>query len=309
MLNEKLSYTVRDLSKFDEKNLWKMLHHVNWNRMDAETRLAVYQELENRQAKLDGRKPVRIRADRPMGPGLYGIHATHLDGSETIFINPRYVKTGKLFKNTDTSIFNAASGLDTVMHEGRHSFQQHVVKNNLNVVSELQRMEWATSMVQHGGMYISNTIFYAIQGIEMDARRFGRRQMEKIGNYFKSIGHEDPNFTNAIADSLATEKHYIAFIRARVTLADLDKVEQQIMDRFRKTHPDCKLDNLNIFYHARLILMYPNITDPKEMLDLIEKYLDGKLGQLNARLDDLDKGGLDKIKGGKMSGPRGHIKG
>lgn len=303
------SLTPQDLAKFDEKTLWKMLHHVNWNRMDAASRLAVYQEFENRQARLDGRKPVQIRADMPMKPNLYGIHRTNADGSEIIFINPRFVKTSKLFGNTDTSIFNAASGLDTVMHEGRHAFQHHVVKNKLDVVSELQRMEWAASMVQHGGTYIPNTIFYAIQGIEMDARRFGRRQMEKINSYFKSIGHEDPNFTNAIADSLATEKDYIAYIRANLTLADIDKVEQHIMDHFRKTHPDLKLDKLSIFYHARLILLYPEITDPKEMLDLIEKYLDGKLGQLNAKLDDLDKGTLGGVKDNHLNGPRDRIKG
>ncbi len=311
MLNDKLSYTAEDLARLDEKELWKTLHHVNWNRMDAETRLAVYQEFENRQAKLDGRKPVRIRADKELEPDICGEHWPEFEGSETIFINPRYVETrkNKLFENSDTSISNAAGGLEVVMHEGRHAFQHHVVQNNLDVVSEVQRMEWASSMGECGGWYFSEGLEYVIQGIEMDARRFARRQLEKVTDYFKSIGHEDPNFTNALAHSLSDEKEYILAIRENVTLAQLDVLEWLVLTIFRETHPDEDLGKLGIFYHARLILMYPNITDPQEMLDLIDKYLDDKLNNLDAKLDKLDKDGLDKIKGNKLSGTQSRIKG
>lgn len=284
------------LAKYSDQQLMNALHQSNWKRMDPTTRLRVFQEFENRQARIDGRRPVEIRADRPMAPQHYGTHVTMPDGSEIIYINPRYIINSKLSKDLDTSIFNAASGLDTVMHEGRHSYQHHVLKENSHIISELQKIEWAVSMPEHGGKYISNGIFYALQSIEMDARRFGRRYIEKIGLYFKSIGHEDPNFTNAVAQAIQDEKDYIARIRAHLTLADITEMENILLEHFKKNRPDIKIDNLDIFYHVKLILMYPEIVDPQAMLDLVDSYLDGKLGKLSANINRMHEDHLNTIK-------------
>lgn len=291
-----LSLSAKSIANFDEKQLMNALHHSNWKRMSPETRLRIYQEFENRQARLDGRCPIEIRADRPMAPHHYGSHITMPDGSEIIYINPRFIANSKLFKAIDTSIFNAASGLSAVMHEGRHSFQHHVLKNDLHIISELQKTEWAVSMPGFGGKYISNGIFYAMQGIEMDARRFARRQVEKLNRYFKSIGHEDPNFSNYITQDLQDEKDFIARIRTKLTLNDINKMEQSLIEHFKSNRPNVKVDNLNIFYHAKLVLMYPEIVDPQAMLDLVDSYLDGKLGKLSTKLNMLCTNHLNTIK-------------
>lgn len=280
-------YSAENLAKLTDEELMDTIYHSNWNKMNEAARLRVYQEFENRQAKLDGRKPVQIRADREMEPNLYGIHISYPDGSEIIYINPRFIKISKLSKGANTAIFNAASGLNTVLHEGRHSFQHNVIKNNSNMVSELQKLEWKVSMGEFGGLYLRHSIFYAMQGIEMDARRFARRQIVRINEHFKASGKEDPNFNNCVRQDLQDEKDYIMEVRLFLKMEDIVKTEKRVLDYFKEKHPDVKLDHLNIFYHAKLILMYPQITNPQDMLDLIDNYLDGKLGQLDARMDQM----------------------
>ena len=108
---------------------------------DAETRLCLLQEFENRISALNGRaaltiKPIpmdEIRAE----PSLSGYYS--YSEPDSLYINPLYL-TGT---RTGQSGFSPADALDTIVHEGRHAYQHLLVARQPQNVSRALLLEWA----------------------------------------------------------------------------------------------------------------------------------------------------------------------
>lgn len=288
-----------DLSRLAEEDLLLLFHQQNWKRMNKEQRLQALQEVENRRAKADGRPPVEIIVEGNVPPENFGGYGMRPDGREAIYINRRFIMAGKLFSGADTSIYNGASALATVLHEGRHAFQYHAVRDGFASIAEQVRLEWAAVMPALNGLYNNQDMaIYMLQSIEMDARRFSRRKIMRIDQFFKTIGAQDPNFENYIVQDLKQEILMISWVRAHMTREMIDQYEEKVKEHFKRTHPEIDLSALGLFDHARFILDHPEIQDPMEILKCLDRMADEKLALRDgANMNRFKNPGLNGMKG------------
>lgn len=287
------------LNGLDEKSLLLLFHQKNWSHMNKEDRLRTLQEVENRRAKADGRAPVQVTVPPFMPPNVGGYYSKRPDGTEVIYINPRFMQKSKLLGKSDsTAIFNAALALSTVLHEGRHAFQCNAVRNAIANISERQKLEWAAVMPSEKGLYDNgSSIFYFLQSIEMDARRFARRKVAQVNRLFISMGIQDQNFSQQTIKDLKLEERIICAVRLHMTHEMIDQYEKLVLAYFKKTHPALDLKDLRLFDHVRFILDHPEINDPKEMLDRLDRIADEKLGLKDGKLlNRLENAKLNSLK-------------
>lgn len=285
-----------ELNQLDDRTLMLLFHQTNWKRMNAQKRLMAMQEVENRRAKADGRPPVTIYIDLKMQPNTLGGYQRLPNGKEVIVLNHRFFTAGKLFSRSNMSIYNAASALNTVLHEGRHAFQMHAVREAFASVSEKVRMEWAAFMPSENGMYTSeDPLIYFLQSIEIDARRFARRKTAQVSQFFNGIGAPDPNFRLQTIKDVQLEAYVINRVRAVMTREMIDQYEQKVLDHFKKSHPELNVKELGLFDHVRFILDHPEISDPKEMLDRLDRMADEKLALKDGKH-------LNRLKDNRLNG-------
>lgn len=280
-------------SDFD---LLLLFHSKNWNRMSPKARMHALQEIENRRALADGRPALKIYS-YSMPPNHLGSHGRTPKGEELIVINSRFLTSGKL------SQFTGAEALGTILHEGRHAFQSHVVRTERKDIPDAQKIDWTAVLAEFGGLYFNDPpIFYYLQSIEMDARRFARHSLMDMYRMFKNAGIEDRSLANHLQKLLSRECTVIDYVRQCLTLESIDKYEQMVLNHLKKTRPDLDLKNLRPFDHARVILQNPSITDPMQILELLDRMADADLGiQSDKKLDKLNESpmggaaGLDKL--------------
>lgn len=279
------------LAKISQQDLYTLLHESNWNRLDQNARLQILQELENRQAELDNRPALKVCV-KEMSPGLMGQHGVLTDGSEVIYLNALLVKESKLFSSKNESIYNAAAAVNTLMHEGRHSFQYHSIMKKSAGVPERQRLEWQAVMAACGGLYEAgdkNIAIYFAQSIEMDARRFARQRVTEISRVLQRMDAMDRNFVYEEAKNLELERRVVAHVRKALTLPMLEKYEKQVLEHLGRMQPELKLDKLSVFDDARFILSQPDVLSEDELVRLLDLRAKEKLslkdGSRLCRLD------------------------
>lgn len=272
---------------FSDDNLYRCFHHTTWNKLTVKGRLCLLQEFENRQAKLDGRKPITIKVGKLPG-NVIGRHTVYPNGAETITIDVT------VLKNSGLSAYTAADALDTVIHEGRHSFQHNSILNHSDKVPERIRLEWSAVMGEFGGKYTSgqeNFLIYVMQSIEMDARRFARRRVQEIGDRLTAMGCPDAHFSLTNAKLLAQEKFLLEKVRKTFKMEDIDAYEQRVLDFFRHNRPELNLEHLKIFDHVRLILQRTDIQSMDALLEILDKQADDAMeGNMDRKIDSkIDK--------------------
>lgn len=264
-------------SDFD---LLLLFHSKNWNRMRPKARMHALQEVENRRALADGRPALKIYSCS-MPPDHLGSHVRTPKGEELIVINSLFLTSGKL------SQFTGAGALGTVLHEGRHAFQSHAIRTDRKDIPDAQKIDWTAVMGEFGGLYTDDPpIFYYLQSIEMDARRFARYSLLDMYRMFKNAGIEDQSLDDHLQKLLERECTIIDLVRQHLTLESIDKYEQMVLNHLRKTRPDLDLKNLRPFDHARVILQNPTISDPLQILELLDKMADDNLGIQNDKKPD-----------------------
>lgn len=293
--------TVDDLANLDESELLLLFLHKSWKHMNESARLLAMQEVENRRAQVDGRPPAQVRV-ADLDHNQLGEFESKPDGSSTIFINSRFLKPSKIFASGDTSIFNAASALSTLLHEGRHAYQDYMIENDLGMVPDQQQLEWAAVYAPFGGLYCNDDpVIYLLQSIEMDARRFARRMIAQVDNFFNATGKADRNFESQVALDIQREARLIGAVRERLDHDKIDQYEKEVLDYFGRNQPTLDLTNLRLFDHARFILDHPEITDPMQMIEALDRMADEKLCLKDAehmnRVQDIEADSLGQMKG------------
>jgi hypothetical protein len=130
-----------------------------WQELEPGERLEALQEVENRMAELQGREPLTIRTE-PMESGSFGYY----DG-QSITVNENDLA------GTEMPVHEF---VDTVVHEGRHAYQDHAISNP-GTVDEGVASAWAENMKP--GNYLTAEEYgqeaYANQPIEADAWNYG----------------------------------------------------------------------------------------------------------------------------------------
>jgi len=160
-----------------------LLNESEWNKLSFQSKGAVMQSVENEVARREGRPPcnVSLYSDPPkngkLSAGLYN------RDSDSIGMNTYHLE-GK-----------ADACLNTILHEGRHAYQEKAVKCEINHHNQDELREWRNNMKP--GHYISpeqNRMAYYKQPIEADAREYSAITMrqvqveQKIQNRNKGIG-------------------------------------------------------------------------------------------------------------------------
>lgn len=160
------------------------LEFDNWTKLSVKGKVEVLNKLEQQIADIEHRPAATIRAEE-MDPDLNGYE---LDGE--IALNKENLQ------NTDLSPENLEKVLETMIHEGRHAYQEYNVNERMVHSSEAQVESWRENYEVLGyasGDPIYNSIFgfeytndglrhigarlYYYQPVEIDARQFAADTM------------------------------------------------------------------------------------------------------------------------------------
>ena len=133
-----------------------------WQSLDSAQRLECLQNIEDRMAEIQGRPSVQISTDTELGPTTFGgwdgvgirINAAHLSGDMAVdeFVN-------------------------TIVHEGRHAYQDYAIQNPGFVSDEGTVNSWADNRVPGHYLFAEDygQEIYMAQPLEADAWRYADR--------------------------------------------------------------------------------------------------------------------------------------
>ena len=149
------------------------LRPENWVELSLEDKVAVLNDLECKIAEIEHRPACPISA-KDMGPierhgdnlfGSMGVHTTSIWG-ESITVNSRLL-------NSDNPLY-FKEALDTLVHEGRHSYQNYNLYEREIHTSQGDLTNWRRNLDGFGYQNAQKCGFklYWMQPIEADARKF-----------------------------------------------------------------------------------------------------------------------------------------
>lgn len=154
----------------------KELRFETWQNLELNEKVDVLNQLENRIAQIEHRPSCPITACN-LRPGLWGGYNPE---TKSIDINANYLEES----GWDRSVYNEV--IDTLVHEGRHAYQDYNV-NECEVHTRHSEVEsWAETM--EGGKWgywgdcssILGQRLYEQQSIEIDARNFAADVIDKM---------------------------------------------------------------------------------------------------------------------------------
>lgn len=156
------------------KESLKLLNNENWAKLSVEKKVEVLQAVEREMAIREKRFPCQvtaesIKSDNGVCLGLYS------PSSKDIKINADQLSRDSKYGN------DYSTHLDTVLHEGRHAYQDQVVNGYVRHEDSKKVMAWRENMKD--GNYIryeQNPRAYFNQPIEKDAREFAAKTTLKV---------------------------------------------------------------------------------------------------------------------------------
>ena len=120
---ENVDFKKRAHAATDEE-LLRNFRSENWAKLSTTKRLAVVQEVENRNAATQGRAPCVVREATAMGNyGSYYSECNEIDINVQDYIRNQ---DGSRSRN------NSYQVLDSIYHEGEHAYQDYCVKNKID---------------------------------------------------------------------------------------------------------------------------------------------------------------------------------
>lgn len=154
----------------------KELRYENWQVLELSEKMSILNELEGRIAEIEHRKACPIRAVK-MPSHLFGGYSPE---SKSIDINVSYIEQSGYGYDMYKEV------LDTLIHEGRHAYQDY----NVNVCEIHPRhsevSSWAETMEGGKWGYHGDTStllgqrLYEQQSIEIDARNFAMDVLDRF---------------------------------------------------------------------------------------------------------------------------------
>ena len=145
----------------------------DWKELTLEQRVEVLNQLETRIAEIEHRPPCPIEVEN-LGPitEYKGELQGHMGRHETTFFDERIVINSELVKSDNPVFYNEV--LDTVVHEGRHAYQNYNLEYRETHTSQGDLTNWRINRDQFG--YQSPDLcgfkLYWMQPLEADARKF-----------------------------------------------------------------------------------------------------------------------------------------
>lgn len=272
--------TPEQLKAMNQDNLYLLFNQDKWTSFTESSRLALLQEVENRRAAADGRKPVKIHiGDKKQfeDPGALGYYN---DNNKEIHINYRYF-------SGNSPWHSGAGALSVVLHEGRHAYQHFRLDNGVKDDSAQVLKEWLSARISYvsPGFSEESIALYGLQSIEDDARRFARREIQRILNNMLIRGINCQSFLTEYRNLLQEETNFILMIRENLTIEDIDCLEKLFIQDMKEQFPNLNIRDLSLFDNAKLILKakLDNYDDLTLLLDKLDKIADEKLNQIQSK--------------------------
>lgn len=130
------------------------LNPGTWDNLTPDERLDTLQNIENTMADIQGRSPIMVVSDDALGENVFGGY-----NGETIVVNANHL-------NSDMPVDEF---IDTIVHEGRHAYQDYAV-NNPGVISNTELVNsWAENQANYLTADEYGQELYVTQPIESDA--------------------------------------------------------------------------------------------------------------------------------------------
>lgn len=215
-----MSTPKADWSRLSDKDLYSSFTEIKWRSLSRDEKLQAVQEVENRQAALYGRPAIPVSIDPSLSERTYGGYSHML---KQIHLNEEFFKT-HVFPSAQ---FPPAMLLNTILHEGRHAYQHHLVDHSDIEAHSCDLLKVWKFNCNEG--YISprmNRWLYFQQAIERDARMFALKELKRISTMIPA----DRQLI-AVLES-AKQAEYDRILEAYQlfpTLEDLDRWEQQFL--------------------------------------------------------------------------------
>lgn len=146
-------------SAADSLSQIESLRPETWHQLDGAERLAVLQDVENRMASVQGRPAVPIRM-QAMPPGVYGGYAR----GQGITLSEEHLASNDIREL-----------VDSVVHEGRHAYQDHAIQTPGFVSDERLVETWRSNWENYLTAEEYGQELYESQPIEQDAWHYAAR--------------------------------------------------------------------------------------------------------------------------------------
>lgn len=176
------------------------LKQEQWAENPVQIRLNSLQELETSLAAQENRDPSVVRTMFDDGITSGEFKAAHTDENgvqhdNTIFVNAKHLAND-----------NPYQAVETLFHESRHAYQEHLVNNPDQASDPTQLEEWKINNSNEG--YLNHEVWdydvYRWQPIEADANRVARERTDQLyGQQFADPEYE--NFRQTRESQIAAE--------------------------------------------------------------------------------------------------------
>lgn len=291
---KKIKQDPRKLAALTDEQLYLFFTDDNWTRLDKPSRLAVLQEVENRRAKLDGRRPFPVVSGEGRefdDPALRG----GFDFSEKV------IRISHLDLDDNSGFLHPEDTLDTVLHEGRHGMQFLAVTEGIGDAPDAVKLEWLGNNVRYfrppqGEVQTAEDAvqwtLYAMQSNEIDARRFARVEIERARDAMAAAGGDTRALDAQLQRSYQEEFALIFYLQNLFNDEAIDQVEQDVIGALEPFFPGISQWGVRFFDHARRILRSPKVDNVDDAIPLIRELdayeadrLKGVDDRLAAKLD------------------------
>lgn len=218
--------TVNPYSALGNDEFLLCLTQEFYAQLDEERKVMLLQEFENRQAAAVGRKPLQVVAKRMLSSTLGQC------GNKVIHINMMSINGGRLRPPA-----TIADMLATLIHEGRHAFQRHAVEAFVRdhpdtLPPDDVCLRWLINLISYHDMTNESYYVYAMQDVEVDARKEARLQLKTLHDKLVLLtGEAQPEYEVAYDSAVTLEKHvhqvFLEFYNPeyidRLSIGDIDK--------------------------------------------------------------------------------------
>lgn len=146
------------------------LFSFNWEKLTENERLTAIQDLEVKMAKLQNRPPCKITLE-------------NLSHREFGHFNPETYEI-TLNKSLLENAEDRLEAIDTAVHEGRHAYQRYAITHPEIHADKKELMYWLGNEIAYFSpnhvTCILGMEYYATQPVELDARDYAAKFMEKF---------------------------------------------------------------------------------------------------------------------------------
>lgn len=260
-----------------------------WDSMSTEERLNVFQKFEDIMAEIEARPALEVRVISDEENKASSSTMGYFDG-EAIHINPKFLK-GKNTLAGSVSNFSMAKALGTIAHEGRHAWQQYVMKNpDLGIVDEKTMVEiminnlgyYAPPDSDNEQLYLELHTLYQAQIVELDARRFQKQTLEYIEKKLEQrLGESNRVFKYAVTQCVVREVNEAERLLSLFTEEELMELAKDFREKLKQTglFEEIDLSNISVFSDAIELLRSGDVISfvDGRPIQMIEGYKDVRI--------------------------------